>query len=57
MDGPDPITSDGVPFLFPRYQDQGDLADFDQAWESKGILRKRELPLQNRILRFNLDPY
>jgi hypothetical protein len=57
MDSPDPIASDGLPFLIDRYQDQGDLADFDSAWDSKGILRKKELPLQNRILRFNLDPY
>jgi hypothetical protein len=57
MNGPDPISSEGVPFTFQRYQHQGDIGDWDEAVENKGELRKKEIPLQNSILRFDLDPY
>ncbi len=57
MQGRDPLASEGIPFTFRRYQKQGTVGDLERAWEAKGELRRKEIPLQNEILRFDLEPY
>jgi hypothetical protein len=58
-DGPAPLGSEGVPYVFPSMQHRGSIASLDQlvadeAWIPQGgtVVRTREIPLENAVVRF-----
>jgi peptidase M23-like protein len=58
-DGPSPLGSEGVPYVFPSMQHRGSIASLDQlvadeAWIPQGgtVVRTREIPLENAVVRF-----
>lgn len=57
MNGPSPLGSEGVPFTFARFGKQGTVREWKIALEKRGEFRRNEMPLQNSILRFDLEPF
>ena len=58
-DGPSPLGSEGVPYVFPSMQHRGSIASLDQlvadeAWvpQRGTVVRTREIPLENAVVRF-----
>jgi peptidase M23-like protein len=59
-DGPSPMGSEGVPYIFESVQYRGSVASVDtlladEPWIPQGgtVVRTREIPLENAVVRFN----
>jgi hypothetical protein len=59
-DGPSPMGSEGVPYVFETVQYRGSVASLDklfadEPWIPQGstVVRTREIPLENAVVRFN----
>jgi murein DD-endopeptidase MepM/ murein hydrolase activator NlpD len=59
-DGPSALGSEGVPYVFASMQFRGSVASLDklvgdEPWTPQGgtVVRTREIPLENAVVRFN----